>query len=318
MQYPMTLTIELLLVHIMAGLYLRIWFKPTKKKGTGKRKSVTAPLGVKQSSSNPVSWIFVGIVLCFLIVGSAVFYLIATKSPIEGQRVDTERIEMRIKVDLKNLVTELSQQKETRYFNISPAPNHQMVREIKGDYFYVDLLDPITKQTILFPAGEYTFNGSNKNFIQALSRFQNEVMNLAMQGGARIFIRGKADKPTFSPLTYSDQACGAESLSKIWYYPKAENSEYYYKNQFTRKYLPTAYSNSNSTAFWSEIVEFLHIAKKYDNTDLPELRSRFIQCQYKKLFPNVQTYLLEGNVADEVDDKLRNATLILFIPNSEP
>lgn len=285
---------------------LRCWFP---------KKKITSKTTIKTSSAtfSGLHWLKVLITLLSIIV---VYFWV--NEPIAGREVESEKSELTVKLN-NSFIKELKLTKENKYYRVSPAPNPEMVKGNIGDYFYVDLFDPIHKETVTFHSGEYTLKDRNNDLIPALRRFQDEVMDMLLQDGAKIYIRGKADSPVFPPTPYLETKCGRELFSDIWYYPKAEETEnFFYKNQLEKKYLTKHIFGWQLPDFLAKQLVRFNLRKEYGNYDLPELRSRYIQCQYKLLFPNVPTYLLQGKTTLAVDPNDRNATLILYIPNLEP
>ena len=81
-------------------------------------------------------------------------------------------------------------------------------------------------------------------------------------------------------------------MNIIEYSPKSFGQEYSYMTDTRRKV----------------------INEPFNNSDLPFLRSKFLQYKIHNIYPDIkEPIILEGEVAHKIDDKLRNAYMILYI-----
>lgn len=278
------------------------------------RKPKTAPT----ANVLNMTAVVLAIVTCFFIIVVVMF----TRPPAEPQRLAHDDLSTEFKLKYQGLEIAMNANRKTSYFietpyyKIAPAPNEQMVNGKNGKYFYVDL-NSAQRKTIRFAPGEYTLNKQdNLLFQNALQKFQFDVMEWAQEGDAEIYIRGQADSQSDATFknAFQEQTClGTEHFSDISYHPAISAKTSWYALDRTKKKLAFGFGMTLIEPLQG-LLEQLGVPRIYRNADLPELRARYLQCQYRQMFPNTSISILEGRVNPAIGPEFREATLLLYIP----
>lgn len=220
-----------------------------------------------------------------------VFFLTTLILPYIGTPDGAKKIviDEQFKVDFKKLQIELRTKKTTEFYEIEKIPTDELVEDNEGSYYVVNLDDSRYKERVLFQEGEYVIQDLNMKLITPMNKFMNEVYYYLDAGTeCQLFIKGSADIKGHE--TFKKQIDGDYEFKKIKYYPKISNSKYRPKYQVQR------------------------IGDFYTNSDLPNLRARFIQEKIGDNFSGIsKPIILEGEVGNEESKYLRNAYLILFV-----
>ena len=203
----------------------------------------------------------------------------------------------KLKIAAGNFVFELTHGAKREEWRSLPIAHEQVAEGKKGNYFYITLLDVVTKQPFYFNRGEYTFDELDPRFSAALLKFQNEVMNNLAIAKPIIYIKGSADSlsPNFASK-FEAFNCDNGQSNEINFHKRVQNAAYRFENAFTKR----------------------SVGEIYGNNDLPFLRARFLQCKYNLLFPKATVEILEGDIDANVDVESRNGTFILYVPFIEP
>ena len=134
-------------------------------------------------------------------------------------------------------------------------------------------------------------------FVLYLAKFYQEVYEILQKDDRTdIFVKGSADITGDNDFraVIEDTSCQSESFLDIFIYPLVDKS----LNRYGR----------------TPIAETTISKEYYINRDLPNLRARFVQCKLKEAYVNLKPKILQGSVVPESGEKLRNVSLILFVP----
>jgi hypothetical protein len=183
-------------------------------------------------------------------------------------------------------------------WTMTPVPNSELVSKLKGKYFIIDISDADADETIFFSAGKYIIDDFDKKFSRGLLNFGKDVLSkIKNKTEYKIFVKGSAD------LAGNDSFEG--KLVTPYFYSKIS-------------FFNSLNSNSTKSKFSTQEVE-INIPSIFKNTHLPNLRAKFIQEKFYEIYQDItpiipMPIILEGNVSLNVDDKDRNATLLLYLP----
>lgn len=203
-----------------------------------------------------------------------------------------------LKIKIKQIEFSLNSTVETDYFAIKRLPTNELVKDKIGKYYLIDLQSPKFGQKILFEAGRYTINSTQDKFVNCLNVFVDSVYSYLNCGyQAEIFVKGSAD------------FLGQDNFQSDL------NPKYSYNEGFTQfPYLPQV-----DESLWLSKPKFYEVSKVYNNSDLPNLRGRFIQYTFEKAFQDLpKPEILEGSVERKISAGLRNAYLILYYNPKKP
>lgn len=187
----------------------------------------------------------------------------------------------------------LSTAYNTNHFKIMRYTSDELVKDYKGIYYWIDIKDAVTQETIKFELGEYTIEHYNKKFLESINKFADEVLKkLKDKVPHKIFINGHADK--LGNETFNRNFDPEFIPGKIEYYRKL-------KGGGSTKFIPN---------FKKEEVK-----EPIFNKDLPNLRAAFIRKKFHELYKEERglSTILDGEVVLEISEKFRNAILILWI-----
>lgn len=241
-----------------------------------------------------LSWVF-GVLALALVVFAVIALYPYIFDNSKGQEKKKEKIDQEIKIDIEKLTVELRSTKETEYYEVKKIPNPEIIEDIKGDYFVVDLKIAQRNEKVLFSSGEYVIEDLNEEFVNALGKFMDEVYNKLDKGvECRLYVKGSADiagQETFKKSI--DNRFGAEEgFTTIEYLKAIEGSK----------------------SLFSQTKQLQSIGSEYTNTDLPNLRGKFIQFKITQNYKNIRPTILQGSVeGTKPDEKLRNAYLFLYV-----
>jgi hypothetical protein len=313
--------IESVLAHVAL---LWCFFRKPKSR---KKQNKIQPQGKIQKSaptSNTLSTAATVIIISVvaLCIFGSISYVMFTRAPAEPQHLAHDDLSAEFKLKFQGLEIAMNSNRKTSYFietpyyKIAPVPNEQMVSGKNGKYFYVDLSSS-QRKAIRFASGEYALNNQDSALFQkALQQFQSDVMAWAQEGNAEIYIRGQADQlgnATFLNEFQEPVCVGKERFSDIWYHEKLTEKSSWFANERVRKKLSFSFGATLPEPIQSWL-EKLGTPRVYRNTDLPELRARYLQCKYQQMYPIVPVSILAGRVNDAIGSKFREATLLMYIP----
>jgi hypothetical protein len=213
--------------------------------------------------------------------------------PKDDHRVSSHEVN----ISIKTIAGELKAGKKTEFYNVEKMPNSEVVKGEKGNYYFIDLKDAETKEILHFNPGKYTIDSFDRQFSKSINRFYGDVWKIIKQDNrASIFLKGSADiigDASFS-APIENVGCQSENFLAIAVHKEVDKGSKIYEKK------PT-----------SQLVE----GKEYGNRDLPALRSRFMQCKLQETYSDLHPKILQGSVAPEVGENLRNVSLILFVPS---
>jgi hypothetical protein len=172
-------------------------------------------------------------------------------------------------IDFKALKIKLDMGYHTNYADVIKIPRSTIVEGKEGDYYFVDLKNAKTEEILLFKAGEYTIDGLDKKFSASITQFYNDVVQVtAKVRKPEIFIKGSADASGNGSFKQRliDVGCQSEDFLHI---------------PVHRRIGGTLYQKEPT-------VESLQI-EDYTNEELPNLRARFIQCQLKDTYSDIES-----------------------------
>jgi hypothetical protein len=211
-----------------------------------------------------------------------------------GANKSSEEIETQIKLEIEGLKLDLRSTKKTNFYEINKIPTSQLVDNYVGNYYIVNLQNASLNEKIIFPTGKYVLDDLSFDYINALNKFMNEFY-IKLDNGLRVelFVKGSADY------------LGHENFKS------ALDLRYNSRNGFDRfEYLP---SIEGKEFLFSSKSKIQTIGNEFNNTELPNLRGKFIQYKIKENYPQIgPPILLEGMVKKEINTDLRNANIFLF------
>lgn len=236
------------------------------------------------------------ITLCALLlvsIGSILFFGFYKFKPNDSDTTKNSEISYQTEINFSWI-----EEVNNSYFDLVKLDgNYELIDNNVGLYYFVDFLiseNNIKKKIFYFDKGEYTvdrFQLEKLNFsIREFKKFiaknsDNQVKDY------KIFIKGKADKLTFSdpkkmkyPYIYD----------RVQYIGQSKNSGY----------------NLNT------IKSHYFTNYSYRNIDLPFLRAKFIekQLQLNAIELLSPTSILKGEITREVSEFDRNVEVILYLP----
>jgi hypothetical protein len=202
-----------------------------------------------------------------------------------------------IGISIKTLAGELKAGKKTKFYNVEKVPNAEVIKGKKGDYYFIDLKDAQTKEILRFKPGKYTIDSFDRQFSKSITKFYGEIWEIIKQDNrASIFLKGSADiaGDTSFRARIQDVKCQSDPFLAIVVHQEV---------------------NKGSNIYTKEPTFQLVKGKEYGNRDLPDLRARFMQCKLQETYTDLKPEILQGSVAPEVGEDLRNVSLILFVPS---
>lgn len=199
---------------------------------------------------------------------------------------------MSIALEAKILEKKLGKGIVTSVFSVIKIQNDEFVKGKKGDYYKVELNSPDVKEKVLFPTGRYVIDDLDNRLLIPVNKFMNEVYETIESGKkADLFVRGNAD------------LLGNETFQGNF-----ENN-YEIKEGFSQFSI-----HPYDGRYYSSIPQLIKINEPFRNSDLPDLRGRFLQ---KKIYDNHSNLkmpkILEGKVINRVSFEDRSGYLIMYV-----
>ena len=155
-------------------------------------------------------------------------------------------------------------------------------------------------EQVLFNPGDYKIINED-NFLAAISKYYNTRIKQQLsdqeQKNVILYVIGSADNTdqSFTKMLSNGEVCGAQQdFANMRVHHLVSGSE------------PDIYSNSSTLH---------HIGSLYGNKELPELRSRSIQCAVQSQKLPFTVKILKGGIEPRSGQKYRSARLIFFIPS---
>lgn len=208
-------------------------------------------------------------------------------------------IEQPEKKDLENFKKDLiTGNKKGKNWSLKPLPQTSKEPLVdglpKGKYFIIDIKNPRADEIIYFEAGEYIISNFDSKFRDGLINFAQEVLDI-VEGKTdyKIFVQGSAD------IAGHESFIGEQKMGFLYE---------------TVYYLPMNKSIPNTISFYNK-ADTQSIPTKFKNTHLPNLRGRFIKESFHNTFDTEynEPVILEGEVTSIINDKDRNAVLLLYL-----
>ncbi len=177
-------------------------------------------------------------------------------------------------------------------YTLNEIKNDEIVRGLKGQYFYVNMYEADYYNLLTFKGGKYVLKDFEK-YNNAFNELKEKVLTKLKDDNNykyKVFIKGSADaagnetfKTKFAPKYRYDSIC---------YYKKFEGK----KN------------------FFAQELECKELQEPITNEMLPNLRAQFLFEKYTALIPaEFETpIILDGSVELEISSKERNAAIILY------
>lgn len=171
-------------------------------------------------------------------------------------------------------------------YNSYQIPTSELVSGKKGSYYLIDLKNT-EKQTILkFENGKYIINNLNKDFGVSIVNFLNDFDYLIKHTqNAKIYILGSAD------ILGNNTFHGVFEPSKVY-------STIYFHKQI-------------SPELFSPEISEINISNHFKNSELPILRSAFLQDILKNPY-GYESEIIEGTVSLNINSEERNVKIILY------
>jgi hypothetical protein len=232
------------------------------------------------------------VISLLLLAGVALYPYVCTQKNTQEKKI--EIIDQTIKLDITKLRAELRTIKTTEYYETQKISNPELIKDKKGDYFIIDLGKVYTKEKVLFKPGRYIIEDLDEAFLTAVNHFMKEVYTKIDKGvECQLFVKGSADIAGNKRFQETlDATYGAkEGFARIEYLKSLEASQ----------------------SLFSQETGTMNIGGIYTNKELPNLRGKFIQYKIMQNFKEVIPKILEGKVEGTVDEKLRNAYLLLYV-----
>jgi hypothetical protein len=217
-------------------------------------------------------------------------YIFKSKGSVKHEKINTE-----LNFSFDDLKIKLKTGMETDYVAIDRIPNHEIVKGRPGDYYLINIKNSRTSDKIYFQAGEFTIPDLDENFVTSLRKFMTDVYGKVNNKVAcQLYAKGSADhkgQETFKK--YLDSYYGDTlNFKEIEYLPKIDRAETQFSPELTVQSIPTVFTNS----------------------DLPNLRGKFIQCKIARTYTDISPpIILEGSVNDKDGEAFRNAYLIMYV-----
>lgn len=176
-------------------------------------------------------------------------------------------------------------------YRLREIQNNEVVKGLKGKYFYVNIFQADYHKLLEFPAGKYFLDNFNL-YGDAFSEFSNEVLkalSLNKDLHYEVFIKGSAD--------HAGNKTFSASLNPDYYY---KTVCYYEKfNDKNSLFIPNTKCDT--------------IKQPITNKDLPNLRANFLKEKYETIMTIYKSpIILDGNVELDISSKKRNVALILY------
>ena len=220
-----------------------------------------------------------------------------TQVPTDTQSIQpsSTKTNLDLRADIEKMRASLSVTQETSYYKITPIPSPELVKNHKGNYFYIDILSSFNKR-ISFEKGEYMIDVMSIEFSNALGEFNKHYAEKAHHGGGKVWVRGMADiLPIKSPKRFDPPRCANnQDFRSIEYYPSNGTAS-----------SPYRYSDNKLVTYFQRDT--------YSNNDLPLLRARFVQCAFQTISP-AEANIIQGAVDNTENEESRSAMLIFYIP----
>ncbi|MDT5271204.1 MAG: hypothetical protein QOH49_3390 [Acidobacteriota bacterium] len=175
-------------------------------------------------------------------------------------------------------------------YTVRPVPSDEVVKDKRGDYYYIDLKDADNNLLVLFKEGEYRKDLFEREFFNSMSAFKADVLSQLREGKVdyELFVRGSADiLGNDSPSL--GQLIEGESINVTYLLRNPQDPDQYIQQSKT------------DTIF-----------KNFRNKDLPNLRAKHIQLRLAAL--DLTATLLDGQVTKDVSEEDRNALILLYWP----
>jgi hypothetical protein len=169
-----------------------------------------------------------------------------------------------------------------------------LVQGNQGSYISFD------SEQVLFNSGKYKIINED-NFLAAIFKYYNTRIKQQLsdreQESVILYVIGSADITgrSFTEMLPNSEVCGAQQdFAHMHVHPLVRGSD------------SDIYSNSSIPH---------HIGPQYGNQELPELRSRSIQCAVQSQKPPFKVKILKGGIEPRAGQQYRSARLIFFIPS---
>jgi hypothetical protein len=231
--------------------------------------------------------------IAFILVPSLLILMVLFAFMNSNPGVKTHKTELII----KTAVAELKAGKETDFYRVEKIPDNEVVKEKKGDYYFIDLKDAETKEILRFKPGKYTIDSFDRQFSKSINKFYSEVWKVIKEdNSSSIFLKGSADITgnTSFRAPIENVRCQSGNFLEIAVQQEVNKGSKIYAKE------PTV-----------QLIE----GKEYGNRQLPDLRARFMQCKLQETYGDLNPKILQGSVVSEVGEDLRNVSLILFVPS---
>ncbi|UCH95770.1 MAG: hypothetical protein JSV88_02695 [Candidatus Aminicenantes bacterium] len=294
--FPGWVSILFILLHVLLLLTLILKIIPWQPKGMedsgayGKQKYTKEKI-VKEERKHKARRDTIFIVIFPLLVFVILIYILNQQfcsSPPEAFGKDMEPP----LASVEELREKLKITYETQHFKIMRFPNKELVKDYKGDYYWIDIKDADTREVIKFKIEEYTIKDYNRKFIDSMNRFGDEVLKkLENKVPYKIFVKGQADDERGRFERDFDPGFKPE---RIKYYKKLEKAG-------GTKFIPG--------------FDVKKVEEPILNTDLPNLRAAFIREKFNELYKDELdlAIILDGEVVLDFSPEYRNAMLILWV-----
>lgn len=267
---------------IMAGL-IGLTFEVERTSGLRPRSGSPIILKFKEFAflGSTASLLFIGGVALFL---AALYALRAcSPQPAPGQSFTNNGV--------IHIHQTLNQGVDSAAYSIRHIPDSALVDGHNGDYYTIDLRDPVTGDSIFFDLGKYTVDVLSSSFRRSWEHVRHDILSRLDADSVRyqLFVVGNAD--TIGAQVENLGALMGNVPREVTYYPRDPQDPNHFLPKPRAQLIPV----------------------EYNNRHLPNLRAAFVQERLKQ-DGQEDAIMLDGAIHASSDGSDRNAVIILYWP----
>lgn len=267
---------------IVAGL-LGLLLEVDRTPGPRHRSGSPIVLKIKEFAylGSSASLLFIGGIALFL---AALYALRAcSPQPAAGQSF--------INNGVLNIHQTLNQGVDSAAYSIRHVPDSALVDGREGDYYTIDLRDPVTGDSIFFDLGKYTVDLLSSSFRRSWERVRHDILSRLDADSVRyqLFVVGSAD--TIGAQVENLGLLMGNVPRHVMYYPRDPQDPIRFLPEPTSQLIPV----------------------EYNNRHLPNLRAAFVQERLKH-DGKEDSIILDGAIHASSDGSDRNAVIVLYWP----
>jgi len=272
---PIIVAIGAIIAAIITGVFFKSTYKPTATNGGGNGKSISRP---EPSDPNPDG-------------GSPP----GTPGGPGGNVIPEDSLEPPDQSDITLQYLKNELERGNQYWQGVRFPSRNVVKDLEGYYWVIDIRDVKTGEILRFKTGEYTIDDFDKKFRDSLAKFTGRILRELIPKNIeyRIFIKGSAD--ILGHDTFQRKFESSYEFKKVDVYQGVDRMAKY-RYRYIQKYITDS------------------ITEPIRNGDLPNLRAKFMQLKLNEVYPELKgTTILDGDVEDRLGQEYRNVLILLFV-----